>query len=175
MSNQTLLWASFVISWLSVVFLKKEDLRRFMPVALFSALLTTIVMELGISLNWWQQAETVFPFISMSIFTYGAYLVGTIWIFKYTYSRFWLFMLTNAIIDFILVYFISNWLVQLGIFQIYLSTFYRFLMSVTMAVLLYDYQVWQEGEVVSFRSFPSVQPAASKPLDEDRLDKADKQ
>lgn len=174
MSNQTLLWASFVISWLSIAFLKKEDLRRFMPVALFSALLTTVVMEFGISMNWWQQTETVFPFINMSIFTYGAYLVGTIWIFKYTYERFWLFMVTNAVIDFILIYFITSWLAQLGIYQLYLSAFYRYLMSVIMAALLYSYQIWQEGEV-SFRSFPSIQLAASKPLDEDRLNKPDKQ
>lgn len=168
MSNQTLLWASFVFSWLSVLFLKKAELKRYMPVALFGGLVATIVIEMGITLNWWATQETVFPFVNMPIFNYGSFLVGIIWIFKFTYKRFWLFLATNAVIDFILTGPLDSWLVNRGVLELYdITHFQLFLMAIGNAIILYSYQLWQEGEASPFKSLnfsPNVQPAASKPL-----------
>jgi hypothetical protein len=173
MSNQTLLWASFVISWLSVIFLKKEDLKRYMPVALLGALLSTIVIETGITLHWWSTKETVFPFVNMPIFIYGSFLVGILWIFKFSYKRFWLFLSTNACIDLILIIPLDNWFVRRGILELYnITTLQMFLMSIGHATLLYCYQLWQEGEASPFKRLnvnlsSNVQSAASKPLRDD--------
>jgi len=173
LSNQTLLWASFVVSWLSLLFLKQTEIRRYMPVALFGGLVTTIVMELGITLHWWLPTETVFPFVNMSIFTYGPYLIGIIWIFTYTYGRFWLFMVTNAVTDFILTFLLANWFVQIGIFQFYIPSYQLLLMALLIAVLLYGYQLWQTG-AAGAEALPGLQPAAGKPLPDKRNDRQDK-
>lgn len=170
MSNQTFLWGSFVISWLSVLFLKKTELKRYMPVALFGALVATIVVEAGVTLNWWVTKETVFPFVNMPLFIYGSFLVGIIWIFKYTYKRFLLFIATNAAIDVLLTFPLNNWLVSRGILEMYnISNLQLFLVATGSAVLLYWYQFWQEGEASPFQSLnisPNLQPAASKPLED---------
>lgn len=168
MSNQTLLWASFVLSWLSVIFLKKTDLKRYMPVALFGSLVATIVIEMGITLHWWATKETVFPLVNMPIFNYGAFLTGIIWIFKFTYKRFWLFLSTNVVIDFILTGPLDKWLVNRAILELYdITSFQLFLVATGNAIILYWYQLWQEGDASPFQILKysqNVQPVASKPL-----------
>ena len=173
MSNQTLLWSSVVLAWASTIFLKKEEMRRYMSVALFCMIVFTFIIEAGISLHWWAVKEPSFPLINIPIFVYGAYLVGTIWIFKYTYSRFWIFITTNIVLDFILIFFIVDWFVQRGVWIFYISYFQVLLITTSLAALIYGYQMWQEGAAV-FKTDPSVQPAAGKPLDEDQPNKSDK-
>jgi hypothetical protein len=145
-----------------------------MPAALFCMVVFTFILEAGITLHWWVVTETAFPLVNMPIFVYGAYLVGTIWIFKYTYGRFWIFLATNIILDFILIFFILDWLVQRGVCIFYISYFQVLLITTLLAVLIYGYQMWQEGEAL-LKTTPSIQPAASKPLNEDLVDKPDKQ
>ncbi len=174
MSNQVLLWASFVISWLSIIFLKKSELKRYMPVALFGALFATIIVEAGVTLNWWVTKETVFPFINMPIFIYGSFLIGIIWIFKFTYTRFWLFLAANAGIDLILTFPLNNWLVNRGILQMNtISNLQLFFVATGSAVLLYWYQLWQEGDASPFKRFglsSKLQPAAAKPIEDHKDD-----
>ena len=169
-NNQTLLWASFIFSWLSVFFLKKAEIKRYMPVALFGGLVATIVIEMGITLHWWATKETVFPLVNMPIFNYGSFLVGILWIFKFTYKRFWLFLATNAIIDFILTEPLDKWFVSRGILELYdITSFQLFFLATGNAIILYCYQLWQEGEASPFKRLnfsPNVQPIASKPLKE---------
>lgn len=170
MSNQILFWASFLIAWASTVFLKRDEMRRYMPVALFCMVVFTFLLEAGITLQWWAITEAAFPLVNMPLFVYGSYLIGTIWIFKFTYGRFWTYLATNIILDFILIFFILNWLVQRGVCQFYISYFQVLFITTLLSVLIYGYQLWQEGSVM-FAAAPSLQSAASKPLDEDQIDK----
>ena len=172
MSSQTFLWGSLILPWLSVFFLSKEDLRRYMPVALFSVLVTTIITEVGTTLALWRPTETIFPLVSMPPFTYGAYLVGTIWIFKYTYGKFWIYLSTNIVIDLFLTFVIANWMEQLGIFELYITPATRFLITIAMAIILYGYQMWQAGDV-NTEMVPNVQPVAAKPLVKNSNDESD--
>ena len=146
MSNQKLFWASLIFSWLSALFLKKEDLRRYMPVALFCMLTLTFIFEAGITLHWWAVKETFFPLINLPIFLYGAYPIGTIWIFKYTYGHFWLFLITNIILDYILIFFLLDWFVQRGVWEAYITYSQVLFITVALAILIYGYQIWQEGQ-----------------------------
>jgi hypothetical protein len=174
MSNQTLIWASFIVSWLSLLFMKNEDVRRFMPVGLVSAILTTIVMEIGIVSNWWLPKELSFPFANMSIFSYGAYLVGTIWIFKYTYERFLLYITANAAMDLILSFLLVPWFVQLGLFEVYVPSLMLFSIATLMAVIIYGYHMWQTGDI-KLELVPNVKPAAVKPLIKDPSEDPDEE
>jgi len=170
LSNQTILWASVVLAWLSTLFLKKEEIRRYMPVALFCSLAFAFIFETGISLQWWAVKESSFPLINIPIFIYGPYLIATIWIFKYTYGRFWLYLVTNIVLDYILIFFLIDWFIQRGVWDAYISYFQVLLITTLLATLIYGYQMWQEGKVI-FATAPNLQSAASKPLDEEQRDK----
>ncbi len=170
MDSQVFLWASLVIPWLSLIFLKQKELRRYMPVALFSVFSVTIITEAGTSFHWWATTETLYPLINIPVYTYGAYFIGTIWIFTYTFHSFWLYLTTNLVIDSILAFFLVPWMTQMGIMELYISSFQGLLLTIAVACLLYGFQLWQEGATV-LETTPSVQPAASKPLHEDPKDK----
>nr|WP_092068875.1 hypothetical protein [Dendrosporobacter quercicolus]NSL47261.1 hypothetical protein [Dendrosporobacter quercicolus DSM 1736]SDL82708.1 hypothetical protein SAMN04488502_101927 [Dendrosporobacter quercicolus] len=165
MSNQTILWASVILPWVSVFFLKKEDLKRYMPVALLGSLITTFLTEVGISLGWWVVYENIFPLINIPVISYSGYLVGIIWIFKFTYRNFLKYLATNLIIDSVLSVFILRWFSRRGILDIHISDLQILLLSTIIAFFLYAYQLWQESDM-AIKCAPDLQPAASKHLDE---------
>ncbi|QDR80457.1 hypothetical protein [Sporomusa termitida] len=170
MNNQTLLWASIILPWLSIVFLKKEDLQRYMPVALLGSLITIIFMEVGITLGWWVPQENIFPLINIPPLSYSTYLIGIIWIFKFTYRNFLKYLATNLIIDTVLSFVILRWFIQRGIVDIYISGLEMLFLSTIIAFALYAYQIWQESDA-AVKIAPDLQPAASKPLHEEPTDK----
>lgn len=169
MSNQTLLWASIVFAWLSTLFLDKKEMRRYMPAALFCSLAFSFIFEMGISLHWWAVKEASFPLINIPLFIYGPYLIAPIWILKYTYGRFWLFLATNIVLDYGLIFYLIDWFIHRGIWEAYISYFQALLITTSLAILVYGYQLWQE-DVATIITVPNLQPAASKRLDEDHTD-----
>lgn len=172
MSNQLILWGSVIAPWFTLLFLPKEEVKRYMPVALFGALITTIVGEVALALDWWTIKDAVFPFYHMPPFTYGGFLVGIIWLFRLTYGRFLLFMLANALFDYVLVYHITGGLmVRRGIIELVNITPLRLLiMNIANAALLYGYQMWQEEVLVvadTAARQANLRPAAAKPSPEE--------
>ena len=53
MSNETILWATLILPWLSLIFMPKEDIKRYISVGLLSTILCIIVIEAGIRHDWW--------------------------------------------------------------------------------------------------------------------------
>jgi hypothetical protein len=167
-NNHILLWSSIILPWFTLVFLKKEEIKRYMPVALLGALITTMVGELALALKWWVITDAIFPFYHMPSLTYGGYPVAIIWIFKFTNKRFLLFMLINVAFDLAHSFTLDKLLVSRGIIEIVNATpFQLLLVDIINAAVLYRYQMWQEGVLVSpeQKSYSlKVQPAALKPI-----------
>ncbi|MBB5174599.1 hypothetical protein [Texcoconibacillus texcoconensis] len=150
MFNVVVLWGSFIIPWLSLLLLNGDVIRRYMPVAIFGSLLVSIQNELAYTYEWWVVKETLFPQIITYVpFVFGAFLIGTIWIFHLTGWNFWLFMLANVVMDLIFAFPLNNWIQSLGLYELVNYTnwdvFYTFIF---IAMLLYVYQKWQEKIMV---------------------------
>lgn len=178
MSNTVILWSMLILPWLTLFFLKKEELKRYMPVALFATVTTAMVVESGITLKLWSIRETVYPLNQMPAYVYGVVPVVTMWIFKYTYGRFWRYWVVNAIFDVIFSYVFLAWLVSRGIFEYVNSFFVLWTTSLPHGISLYLYQMWQEDALVpAVKEFFLLkpQPAATKPFikDKDKEDKPD--
>ncbi|MFD1039243.1 hypothetical protein ACFQ3N_12695 [Virgibacillus byunsanensis] len=148
MLNEILLWMSLIAPWLSLFLMKTGAIKRFMPVAIFVTLLLMIIYEIAYTYDWWKLKEYILPwgYITHGSFAYGLFLVGTIWIFYFTYHNFKIYMITNIIIDamFAFVFLpLTNWL---GINElIKISNWGVYLIMLTLAVIIYLYQRWQEG------------------------------
>jgi hypothetical protein len=153
--------------------MKREDIKRYMPVALFAIVTTTIVHDVGIRYGFWEVRESAYPFFVMMPYFYGSVPVLTMWIFKFTNGRFWIYMLVNAILDIGFAFY------QLGVFfpskGIYalvgITSFQVWLINIVHAISLYIYEKWQEGElVIALKNFvgASLQPAATKPSFKDK-------
>lgn len=165
MSNEVILWSSLILPWATIFFMPKEDIKRYMPVGLFTAVLSVLIVEIGISFKLWNTNETVFPFALLPPLIYGL-PAFTMWVFKLTYGRFWLFVATNAVMDLVFDYLIIPWLASRGILD-YNVSILDFFITTSQAWLLYGYQMWQEtifaySPGTSFIS--GLQPAAAKPV-----------
>ncbi|NPV91219.1 MAG: hypothetical protein HPY50_10665 [Firmicutes bacterium] len=116
MSNIVILWGMLLFPWTTLFFMKGEEIRRYLPVALFATATTALVVESGITLGLWNVQETFYPLNQMPAYVYGAVPVVTLWIFRFTYGRFWLYLAVNAAFDFFFAYIFLPWLVRRGIF-----------------------------------------------------------
>lgn len=172
MSNQIILWATFIVPWLTLFFLKKEDIKRYMPAALISIVLSTIVVDAGVRLGFWVIQETVFPLHVMLPYMYGLYPVATIWILKYTSGSFLIYMLTNAVLDLGFSYLFLEYFIAIrGIAVFGITGFQDWLLALGRAIIIYVYQKWQEGEPIQLKIFNFSPQAVTKPLTKDEKEK----
>lgn len=171
MSKQVILWSSLIIPWLTLLFMKRENIKRYMPVALLAIVTSVLIYDTGITFGLWIIQETVFPFNQLMPFLFGAMPVLTMWVLNFTFGRFGAYMFTNLILDigfnFILL---DIFLPNRGIMGLSVPPYKTLPITLTHAVLLYGYQIWQEniwitGEKKSLSA--TVQPVAAKPLPED--------
>lgn len=170
MSNQVILWSSIILPWFTLFFMKKEEIKRYMPVALFGVVIVAIFSELAFALNFWNVKESVFPFYHVAPLAFGLFPVGILWIYKLTYNRFIYFMALNMLIDFILIYVLDPWITRRGILELVnITSLELYVVDLLIAAVLYGYQMWQEDVLIPYEKSASphaFQPAAAKPLPE---------
>ncbi|QGQ98729.1 hypothetical protein EHS13_29540 [Paenibacillus psychroresistens] len=121
-----------------------------MPVAIFGSLLVTLQNELSYTFKWWVVEKTIFPWVITYVpFVYGAFLVGTIWIFHFTFGRFWLYLITNIIMDLFFAFPMNYWFNKLKLYQLVNYTSWNvFFTFVGLSIVIYGYQLWQEGVLI---------------------------
>ena len=178
MSNNLIMWSMFFVPWFTLFFMKKEDIKRYMPVGLLAIVTTTIIHDVGLTLGFWVVLENAFPFNQMLPYFYGNLPVLSMWIFKFTYGRFWLYVITNVVFDIgfafgLLGYFFPS----RGIYELVgISSFGVLGINIVHMLILYGYQIWQDDIFArSERTIVSskLHPAAAKPLSEDQNNKND--
>jgi hypothetical protein len=146
MSNQLLSWAMFVIPWFTLIFMKMDTIKRFMPVALLAMLTSIIIYELGITFRWWVVTELAYP-LQLQPFHIGLFPVLTMWVFRFTYRKFLLFVAVELALNIGFDFgFLGYFLPARGI--LHFETMSRIVaVGVTTAhgLILYGYQVWQDS------------------------------
>jgi hypothetical protein len=156
--NQILLWSALVVPWFSLILMKPALLKRYAPVVLLSALLVTINQEVAYSLNWWVNQDQIVPWghITNISLVYGMFAVGTYWIFYFSYGSFWFYLVLNAVIDGVWLILTPPYMESRGILLLVnMNAWLLFVISMGISVILYGFQMWQEGiykEEVSSRS-----------------------
>jgi len=144
--NKLLLWGIFTLPWFSLFLLKKQTIKHYMPVAVFTTLVVTLFNEMAFTQKWFAVKETIFPWvITFAPFVFGAFAVCTIWIFYLTYQRFWLYLLTNIIADAAFVFLAHNLFRMLGLIEnLKFNNYHLLITFVLISIIIYGYQVWQE-------------------------------
>lgn len=173
MSNQILLWSLLILPWFTLFFLPKETIKKWMPVALFSALTSVLAVELGENLGWFVYGQAAYPLNTPSYIIFGLNIITTIWLFHFLYGRFWQYIIIDTILNFGFIYLVHVYLLgSRGLFhEVGLTPLLNALIVTFDGVLAYGYQIWQEtifarSEIKSTGYSPRLQPAATKPLPE---------
>jgi hypothetical protein len=156
-----------------MLFMKKEDVKYYMPVAFVSMSASAVIHDMGIRLGFWYLKETAFPFSQLTPYLFGFLPVLTMWVFKFTYRHFWAFMITNLILDIgFCFFFLNSFLPSKEILSLGVPPYQVLIITTFHALLLYSYQIWQDDALVSHSEkpniLPNLKPAAAKLLSEDR-------
>ncbi|WP_094602641.1 hypothetical protein SPSIL_013870 [Sporomusa silvacetica DSM 10669] len=173
MSNQTILWGTLIIPWLTLFFLPREDIKRFMPAGLLTLVMTIIASEVGVANGWWYFRETTYPLAILPSFYYGLYPITPMWVLKYTYGRFWLFFLVEIFNNAVYIFIIFPWFASRGILD-FPAKLLGFIFTVIMSFAIYSFQMWQEGvfdRSEKTEALTALRPAATKPLPKDQENK----
>ncbi len=173
MNNQILMWSMLFLPWLTLFFMSKEEIKRFMPVALFSALTSVLAVEMGESLGWYIYEQTTYPLRTSSYLIFGLNCVTTIWLFHFIYGNFGKYIFIDLLLNLGFIYLIHIYLLgSRGIFyEVGLTPFINALITTAVGALIYAYQMWQEGIFVQYESterrknLQILQPESAKPLD----------
>ncbi len=146
MSNQVIMWSTIIMPWFTLFLMKKEDIKRFMPVGLFSSLMSIIAVEAGQTLGWFVFGETAYP-LKTPAYVFGLNIIITMWIFYFLYGRFWTYLAIDAVLNFAFIYlFHVYFLGSLGVFhEVGITPWVNALITTAFGILTYGYQVWQEG------------------------------
>jgi len=136
----------FIVPWLSIPFLGKNALKRYLPAAIFICTFTKAIDLFGEKKKWWRFYKGIPPLDSMNFFNFGPYLVASLWMLKLFYGKFPLYLLSNTILHICFTYigglkFVSHF----NIFSLVNLTKFKYLaIDFLRALLLYAFQVVTE-------------------------------
>ncbi|MGC5326045.1 hypothetical protein [Brevibacillus sp. SYSU BS000544] len=149
MLSKITLWTVLIAPWFTLFLLKRVDIKRFMPAAILASFLMVLYNLVAYNLNHWIIKVSILPWLKPAFGSgvLGGFLIVTIWIFYFTYGRFWFYLLTNIVLDFMFAVYPIHYLFQekLGIYQLVTITPWgRFGIFVTISIVIYVYQSWLE-------------------------------
>ena len=94
-----------VVPWFSIPFLPKKSYREFFPVTVVASILVTGMCSLAVPYKWWRVngglKEKVF---NDGSFILGPFMVGTLWIFHFTFGNFLRYIIVNIVFDGLFAY-----------------------------------------------------------------------
>jgi len=98
--NQWLLNVPMILLvWLTLPFLGVRNIKKFLPASIFIVIVEILLAQIGKERKWWVFYNKN-SFISVALpFYIGPFLIGSMWILKWTYGNFKRFLSFNAIVD----------------------------------------------------------------------------
>lgn len=130
-----------IAPWLTVPFMGKKALKTYLPAAIFIATFTKAIDIFGEQRRWWKFYKGIPPLNSMNSFNLGPYLVTSLWILKWTYGKFRLYMMVNVILHIIFIAFGLKNVKRYRLFSLKrMSKLQYFLIDFMRAILLYIFQ-----------------------------------
>jgi len=141
------LWAIMLVPWLSVPFIGKKSIKRFFAASLFITLSIRLESYIAEKRKWWWFYERLFPKArGETPLLWGQYLVGSIWILKYTYGHFFKYLIVNFFTDLFFIFPFSDFLKKLGVFSyVRLSRPQVMIIFFVKSLLLYGFQFIKEN------------------------------
>lgn len=141
-----LLWLSFIAPWFLLILLDMKRVKKFLSVAFFTLVLTSIYWQIAQVYGWWKIGSNLFFLTNISAFNYGFLPVTTILVFYFTYPKAWLFFGANIAMDAFQAFIVSPYLFErLGLYSLYkMNNLGLFLLLLSFLPIIYFYQRWYD-------------------------------
>ncbi|MCM3364081.1 hypothetical protein ACTQ5K_11140 [Niallia sp. Sow4_A1] len=152
----SLLRLTFALSWLTLYFMPKKAVKRYIPSATMSALLVMITVFIGSHYKSWKvkggNKTRIYNILSVIL---GPFSVGTIWVLYFTFRKFWIYILANFVQNFIYAFPILTFLKKVGFIKyVRFTRIHHLYASMSYALIIYFFQLYLEkgtsSEITSF-------------------------
>ncbi len=142
--SKLLLLLMMILPWFSLQLMGKSSVKRFLPAGLFISCVVRIINFIAKKQKWWWWYEKLHPKVSgVTPFILGPFLIGSMWILKLTYGKFFRYMTLNLIIDSLFTFFGVKWLQKFGIASLVRLNKIQLLLIMTIeALVLYLFQYY---------------------------------
>jgi hypothetical protein len=141
-NSKVFLLSLLILPWLTIPLLGKNTCKKFLPAAIFICTFTKAIDLFGEKKEWWKFYKGIGPFDSMNFFNLGPYFVTSLWMLKWTYGKFTLYLMINSALHILFIFF--GGLKFVKYFKIFsmrkLSKPHYLLIDLLRAILLYGFQ-----------------------------------
>ncbi|KKI88860.1 hypothetical protein WQ54_29305 [Bacillus sp. SA1-12] len=143
-----------ILPWLSVPLLGVKTCKRFLPGALFMCLYLIIEGSIAEKRKWWYFPTKVKPNVLAEFpLIFGPFLVGALWITKYTFGKFYLYVILNIVVDSFFTYFVINWFKKIGyVTLVRLSRLQLSILFLVKSFVMYGFQYLYEKYLTRHQS-----------------------
>lgn len=144
-----LLLMMIILSWFTVPLLGKEAFKRFLPATIFISIVSKLMDAIAQKRKWWRFYTKVNSKISGDTgWVFGPFFVSALWILKWTYNRFPLFLIVTTIVHILFDVLGLKFLKRAGIVSLVrMNPFQHFWFLELRALLLYGFQKLREKMV----------------------------
>ncbi|MDG5789258.1 hypothetical protein QA612_17500 [Evansella sp. AB-P1] len=133
----------FTISIISLIFLPKTSLKKYLPVSIFTSTLVLFVCALAIPYKFWSIKGGLWERVWNDFsFVFGPFFAGTLWIFHLTYGKFIRYIGINSFMNLLLAYPLSTIMQKYNVYK--LKNFNNHLVFLTyfaFSFIIYGYQM----------------------------------
>ncbi|WP_155010759.1 hypothetical protein [Priestia megaterium] len=148
MNPKLFAFLTLIISWISLIFIPKKEVKKYTPVSIFTSLIFSLIFVIATDFGWWKLKKPIIPGLkSINMFyVFGPFFIGTIWIFKLVYKIGFLpYLLTNALIDSFFTYVFVPFAEKIGVGKSHISRTSILSLMLSTSLVIYGFQKWYEN------------------------------
>ncbi|TMU84540.1 hypothetical protein FGG79_16805 [Bacillus sp. BHET2] len=135
-----------VLPWLTIPLIGAKTFKRYLPGSMFISIFLLAEGRFAEKKKWWWFHYSVKPNVLGEIpLIIGPFFVGTLWILKYTFGNFNVYVVINLIVDSIFIYMGLNWFKKIGYATLVRLTKYQLsIVFLVKSFVLYGFQLLYE-------------------------------
>lgn len=103
-SRTHLLLLILIFPWLSIPFIGKRAIKKYLPAAIFICTITSAIDLFGEKKKLWRFYRGIPPLNSMNFFNFGPYFVTSLCMLRMTYGNFLIYMIVNFVLHFCFIF-----------------------------------------------------------------------
>ncbi|MFS0615697.1 hypothetical protein [Lederbergia ruris] len=105
MKNRKLIYiALLIVPWLTVPLLGRNTLKKYLPAAIFITTFTKALDLFSEKKKWARFYKGIPHLRSENFFIFGPYMVASLWMLKFTFGKFPLYLISNLILHICFIY-----------------------------------------------------------------------